>query len=42
MFDNIDNMAWVEREIERSARALYHVTFLVNVDASKRVAELAA
>ena len=42
MMENIDKMARIEREIERSARAPYHVTFLVKVDASKRVRELAA
>ena len=42
MMENIDKMARVEREIERFARAPYHVMFPVNVDASKRVAEPAA
>ena len=44
MSDNIDNMARIEREIEKipNTRAPYHVTFLVQVDASQRVQELAA
>lgn len=44
MFDNIDNMAQIERLEEKipNTRAPYHVTFLVRVDASKRVKELAA
>lgn len=44
MMENIDKMARVERFDEKipNTRAPYHVTFLVKVDASKRVAELAA
>lgn len=42
MMEDIYKMARVEREIEKAVRAPYHETFLVKVDATKRVAELAA
>lgn len=44
MVGNIDNIARIQRLDEKipNNRAPYHVTFLVKVDASKRVTELAA